>query len=129
MASAKKMILAGVLGVSAIASAPTTALAHDGRGDRYASYDDGYYEGDWGRRGYRGDDYAYREYRRDDYRDRSRYRRDCRSSGTTGTIIGGALGALLGRGIDRYGERTTGTLLGAGGGALLGREIDRNRRC
>jgi hypothetical protein len=54
----------------------------------------------------------------------------CRkSNGTTGLIVGGVGGALLGRAIDTRGERTTGTLLGAAGGALLGKEIDSKRRC
>ncbi|WP_339826491.1 glycine zipper 2TM domain-containing protein [uncultured Parasphingorhabdus sp.] len=48
-----------------------------------------------------------------------------RDNGTTGLIIGGAVGALVGRGIDTDGDRTVGTLLGAAGGALLGREVDR----
>lgn len=48
-----------------------------------------------------------------------------RENGTTGLIIGGAAGALLGREVDGGRERTLGTLLGAAGGALLGREIDR----
>ena len=55
-------------------------------------------------------------------------RRYCRrSNGTTGLIIGGAGGALLGRAIDTRGERTTGTVLGAVAGALIGREIQRSR--
>ena len=48
-----------------------------------------------------------------------------RDNGTTGLIIGGAVGALLGRELDGGRERTLGTILGAAGGALLGREIDR----
>lgn len=53
-----------------------------------------------------------------------------RDNGTTGLIIGGAVGALLGRELDGGRERTVGTLLGAAGGALLGREIDRGEmRC
>jgi hypothetical protein len=52
----------------------------------------------------------------------------CRkSNGTTGLIVGGAAGALVGRAIDTRGERTTGTILGAAAGALLGRHVDRNR--
>ena len=48
-----------------------------------------------------------------------------RSDGTTGLIVGAALGGLLGNSIDRGGSRTVGTIIGAGAGALLGREIDR----
>ena len=50
-----------------------------------------------------------------------------RSNGTTGLLIGGAAGALIGRAIDTNGSRTTGTILGAAAGALLGREVERNR--
>jgi outer membrane lipoprotein SlyB len=58
----------------------------------------------------------------------------CRkSNGTTGLIVGGAAGALVGRQIDSRGSRTTGTVLGAAVGALLGRHVQRNvissRRC
>ena len=52
----------------------------------------------------------------------------CRKrNGTTGLIVGGAAGALVGRAIDTRGNRTTGTILGAATGALLGRHVDRNR--
>ena len=58
----------------------------------------------------------------------SRGRLRChRSNGTTGLIVGAAGGALVGRAIDRHGERATGTILGAVGGALAGRAIDRSR--
>ena len=50
-----------------------------------------------------------------------------RSNGTTGLLIGGAAGALVGRAIDTQGSRTTGTIVGAAAGALLGREVERNR--
>lgn len=58
----------------------------------------------------------------------------CRkSNGTTGLLVGGAAGALVGREIDKHGSRTTGTVLGAAVGALLGRHVQRNviskRRC
>lgn len=55
----------------------------------------------------------------------------CRKKdGTTGLIIGGAVGALLGREIDGGRNRATGTILGLAGGALLGRSIARDgRRC
>ena len=48
-----------------------------------------------------------------------------RSDGTTGLIIGGAVGGLLGNSIARGGSKTVGTIIGAGAGALLGREVDR----
>ena len=75
-----------------------------------------------------------------DARDRREWRgRDGRvyckkSNGTTGTIIGGVGGALLGRTVDTRGDRTVGTLGGAVLGGLAGRAIDKgtsnnNRRC
>lgn len=54
----------------------------------------------------------------------------CRKkNGTTGLIIGGAAGALLGREVDGGRSRTLGTVLGAAAGALLGKEIDGGTRC
>tara|TARA_R110000824_G_scaffold715_4_gene4487 strand:- start:751 stop:1131 length:381 start_codon:yes stop_codon:yes gene_type:complete len=50
-----------------------------------------------------------------------------RDNGTTGLIIGGAVGALLGHELDGGRDHTVGTILGAAGGALLGREIDRGK--
>lgn len=55
-----------------------------------------------------------------------------RSNGTTGMIVGGAAGALIGRELDGGRNRTAGTVLGAAAGALIGREVQRsrsNRRC
>jgi hypothetical protein len=49
-----------------------------------------------------------------------------RSDGTTGLIIGGAGGALLGNVIDGGRNRVGGTLIGGALGALLGRSIDRS---
>lgn len=49
-----------------------------------------------------------------------------KSNGTTGLLVGGVAGALLGRTIDGGRDKTVGTIVGAGAGALLGREIDRN---
>ena len=57
----------------------------------------------------------------------------CRNTdGTTGLIVGGVGGALLGRTVDTRGDRTVGTLGGAALGALAGREVERagsRRRC
>jgi hypothetical protein len=52
-----------------------------------------------------------------------------KKDGTTGLIIGGAAGALLGREIDRRGDRTIGTVLGAAAGALLGQRVAQGTRC
>jgi opacity protein-like surface antigen len=49
-----------------------------------------------------------------------------RSDGTTGLIVGGAGGALLGNVIDGGRSRTAGTLIGGALGALLGRSVDQN---
>lgn len=46
-----------------------------------------------------------------------------KKDGTTGLIIGGAAGALLGRELDGGRDRTLGTVLGAAAGALLGKEV------
>lgn len=55
-----------------------------------------------------------------------------RPNGTTGLLIGGAAGALVGRALDGGRSHATGTILGAAGGALLGREVQRSharQRC
>jgi len=78
----------------------------------------GYYDG-YGRGGYEPAYYGGDHY----YRGRdARHYQDCRrSSGTTGLIVGGAGGALLGRAL---GGGTLGTVLGAVGGGLLGKHLD-----
>jgi len=71
--------------------------------------------------------YKYREWRGNDGRTRCR-----KPDGTTGLVVGGVAGALLGRTVDTRGDRTLGTLGGAAIGALAGREVDRStskRRC
>ena len=93
---------------TAYADPPPWAPAHGHRAKQAQRY----YQTDNGIRYWRGDDGRY-------------YCR--RGNGTTGLLIGGAAGALVGRAIDTRSERTTGTVLGAAAGALLGREIDRNR--
>ena len=53
-----------------------------------------------------------------------------RSDGTTGLVIGAALGGLVGRSLDDGRDRTLGTVLGMVGGGLLGRSVDRgDLRC
>ena len=63
----------------------------------------------------------YREWRGQDGRTYCK-----KPNGTTGLVVGGVAGALVGRTIDTGGDRTLGTLLGAAGGALAGRAIDKS---
>jgi hypothetical protein len=101
------------------------------------------YDNDWQRRGY-GNDRAYGRDGRYNDRYNDRYDRRAvrgwngqswrgndgrtycrRDNGTTGLLIGGAVGALAGNEIAGRGDRTVGAIIGGIGGALLGRTIDR----
>ena len=93
----RNMVLAIAAAAVTMPAFPTAALARDG-----------YYHGKV-------------------WRDSNGRLRCKRSNGTTGLIVGGAGGALLGRAIDTHCERATGTILGAAAGALVGRSIDSNR--
>lgn len=75
-------------------------------------------------RSYRASNKAPRKLSRNDriYRGRDGKTYCQRSDGTTGLVIGGVAGGVLG---NLVGGGTLGTLLGAGGGALLGREVDK----
>ena len=106
--NARKLITTAVLAASTLTALPAVAEAHEHRHRRHHDHYDRAY---------------YRE------PPRQQYYRSCRSSGTTGLIVGGAAGALLGREIDGGRDRTTGTIRGAGAGAQLGREVDRKSRC
>lgn len=50
-----------------------------------------------------------------------------RSDGTTGLIVGGVAGGLLGNALAPGGSKTLGTLLGAAGGAAIGTAVDQNQ--
>jgi len=103
----RKLITTAVLAATTVTAVPVAASAHD-------------YEHRHRHHRYEGERVYYRDAP-------PRYYRDCRrGSGTTGLIVGGAAGALLGRPLDGGRDRTTGTVLGAGAGALLGREVARN---
>lgn len=53
-----------------------------------------------------------------------------KDNGTTGLLIGGAVGGVAGHEIAGGGDKLLGTVIGAGAGALIGREIDRSKaRC
>lgn len=125
----RKLIMAVALATSASVGLPSVAYADGGDHGWHRDDDDDDDDDDRGRRYYRHRGHFY-----DGYAEPRRYYRydrprRCRSGGTTGLIIGGAAGALLGREIDRYGDRAPGTIIGAGAGALLGREIARKHRC
>ena len=109
----RKVILALSAATLTVPMIPAPVFAHD-TGYRHVHHSDGAYRGST----WRGSD----------------GRIYCRkSNGTTGLIVGGAAGVLVGRQIDSRGSRTTGTVLGAAVGALLGRHVQRNviskRRC
>jgi hypothetical protein len=100
------------------------------RGDRYSGRDSRDYDR------YRTDYDASRYYRDGNYQERYLSENDeiyrgsdgryyCkRSDGTTGLIIGGGAGALLGGAVS---DGIGGALIGGALGALLGRSVDRNR--
>lgn len=94
----RKILFAAAAATLTVPALPTAAVAHDSR-----AYNGPTWQG----------------------RDGRIYCR--RSNGTTGLIVGGAGGALVGRALDRGRSRTTGTVLGAAVGALVGREVQRSR--
>ncbi len=84
------------------------------RYDRYGRYDarDRY---DYGRAGYR-----------DQYRNDYRYRGQRCSDGATGTVLGAIAGGLIGNSAaGRNGDKTAGTIIGGAIGAVAGRAIDK----
>lgn len=122
----RKIMLAAAMAVVPITALPSPAIAHDhgwydGDDDDGWDHDHGHH---WG--------HAYGHYRDRGYDQEQGYYRDyrpyhrCHRNDTTGLILGGAGGALIGRALDPRGDHATGTILGAGAGALLGREVARN---
>lgn len=117
----RKFLAAAVLAAVALpapvafAAPPPWAPAHGKRAKDRGLYDGNgrYYEP----RRISGDDRIWRS-RDGEYHCR-------RENGTTGLIIGAAVGALVGRELDNGRDRTVGTIIGAAGGGLLGRAIDR----
>lgn len=94
---------------------PLTACeTYDHRPGYAYNNDDGYY--------LRDDDPIYRDANGSYY---------CKKpDGTTGLIVGGLAGGVLGNIIAPGGSKTLGTVLGAGAGAIAGAAIDRNSiRC
>ena len=114
------MVAATAIPAAALADPPPWAPAHGRRAHEAAMYD--------GRgRYYEPRAIAYDEpvWRGDDGRYHCR-----RANGSTGLVVGAALGAVVGNQLASGRARTLGTVLGAAGGALLGNQIDRNHvRC
>ena len=123
----KKALLAAT--AASLVAIPGTASAQYYPGYGYGGYNDGYYGQRYDRR------YDRRQAQR--YYDDSRYY-GRRCSGTTGTIVGGVAGALIGRevakgrrdyyGYRRGGDKTAGAIIGGAVGALVGREVGK-RSC
>ena len=72
--------------------------------------------------------YKYREWRGKNGKTYCR-----RSNGTTGLVVGGVAGALVGNGVAGRGDKLLGTVVGGAAGALGGRAVDKTitakRRC
>lgn len=150
----RTVLIAALAAASLVPALPATAQhyqdrSYQERGDDRRDYrgdDRNDYRGD-GQRDYRNYDYnhpprggyfadqyyrsgsQYRERRlgRNDriYRGRNGRYYCRRNDGTTGLIVGGVAGGLLGNTIAGGGSRLLGTLIGGTGGALLGQSIDR----
>lgn len=136
----KKFALAAAAASTALVAMPTAAQAQSG----YYSRDgyNRYYRGDRYDRGDRyGNRYGNGRYARNNgyygrnYDNRYYGNRRCEGSGTTGAIVGGVAGALLGREATRdtrgYNRNsgTTGAIIGGALGALAGRAIDKGGDC
>ncbi len=157
----RKLALGFILPILAVPAMTVEASAqrYNDRADRYAedhNYN-GYYDRYDARRDRREARRAdRRDYRRSDRRQDLRYARYydnrgyyngpvwrgdggryyChREDGTTGTVIGGVAGAVIGAGVAGRGDSTAGAIIGGVLGAVLGNSIDRNedrrdgRRC
>ena len=67
------------------------------------------------------------QYRARTHRYHHYYQRRCfHGNGTSGALIGGGTGALIGSAVT---HGIAGPIVGAAGGALLGRHIERHARC
>lgn len=150
----KKFILAIAMGASALTAVPAAAQYNrddrreerrddrredrrqEARRDAWRSYN----RYDYNRPGPQGRYYADNYYRDGRYYRPVRLTRNdriyrgndnryyCRrSDGTTGLVVGAALGGVIGNSLDRGGSSILGTLLGAGAGAAIGSSIDRGQ--
>jgi len=126
-----------LLAASAAAMVALPASAEARHRPYYGGYSSPYYGNSYYGQGYYGQGYYPQNYYGSRYQGSRyygsrHYRRHRCGNGTTGLIVGGAAGALLGREIERSGNRyrynrggTTGAIVGGALGALVGREIAR----
>ena len=127
-----------ILAISCAAMvAGCSTYGRDGYYDDYGGYDynrpDPRYGGYYADQYYR-DDRRYQERRlsRNDriYRGRDGRYYCRRDDGTTGLIVGGLAGGVLGNILAPGGSEVLGTILGAGAGAAIGTAVDRGEaRC
>ncbi len=131
-----RTIMLGLLAASTLLAGCETYgdTGGDPRYNSYRQYDynnpDPQYGGYYADKYYREDNQRYRE-RQLGSRDRVYRGQDgryyCRRpDGTTGLVVGAAVGGLLGNLIAPGGSKVLGTILGAGGGALAGNAIDKD---
>ncbi len=114
----KKLTLAGAAIAMGAASLVPATPAMAQRYGGYDRYERGYYGND---RGY----YRDRSYRGYDRRYYNRRSHPCKD-GDGGLVIGAVAGGLAGNAIAGRGDRTIGTILGGALGAVAGRAIDRS---
>lgn len=128
----KKLLLSILAACTVLSASPAFARDDFDRRSHRESYREqhyrhnhrGHYQRDYryvdtGQR-YRGSRPGYYNYDGRSYR--------CRDKGNGGLVLGAIAGGLLGRTIDRDGDRTMGTVGGAVVGGALGRAIDRDCR-
>ena len=127
------MIARKLLSLTAVATMVVTSFSVAAPAAARDNYRD--YRGDYSR-DYRDRDYRdYRSERRYEQRRNNNrnyaYNNRCRDNGTGGTIIGAIAGGLLGHEVvGRRGDKTAGVLVGGAVGALAGRAIDKSdSRC
>lgn len=149
----RNLILAAAAASLAMPVTPALAQSwhgHHDRGRHGHGHDRGHHyrhgppRGDWHRYDWNRHPPGYRHYYADRYYVTGRHYRPVRvtrytriyrgsngryycrrSDGTTGLIVGAALGGILGNSLGYGDSRLAATLLGGAAGGLLGREIDR----
>ncbi len=133
-----RTIMLGLLAASTLLAGCET-FDNNGFDPRFANYQqfdydhpDPQYGGYYADNYYREDNRRYQEHRMDAnervYRGQDGQFYCRRRDGTTGLVLGAAIGGVLGNLIAPGGSRILGTLLGAGGGALAGGALNRNNR-